>query len=123
MHANVRHRPRFDGGEDCGGDGAAARGLVAAKLAFDDGCGRTGGIGARGWALPESLPGGGGAAMSAHIEQVAHAESSVLKKYLWSTDHKVIAMQYLFTGMAMALLGAFFAYGFRMQLGFPGRDV
>lgn len=61
--------------------------------------------------------------MSAHVEQVAHAESSVLKKYLWSTDHKVIAMQYLFTGMAMALLGAFFAYGFRMQLGFPGRDV
>ena len=32
-------------------------------------------------------------------------------------------MQYLFTGMAMALLGGFFAYGFRMQLGFPNRFV
>jgi cytochrome c oxidase subunit 1 len=55
--------------------------------------------------------------------QTEHAEPGVLKKYLWSTDHKVIAMQYLFTGMAMALLGGFFAYGFRMQLGFPDHSV
>ena len=41
-------------------------------------------------------------------------------KYLCSTDHKIIAMQYMFTGMAMALIGGFFAYVFRMQLAFPG---
>jgi cytochrome c oxidase subunit 1 len=35
----------------------------------------------------------------------------------------MIAMQYLFTGMAMALIGGFFAYVFRMQLGFPGVHV
>jgi cytochrome c oxidase subunit 1 len=35
----------------------------------------------------------------------------------------MIAMQYMFTGMAMALLGGFFAYAFRMQLAFPGIDV
>ena len=29
-------------------------------------------------------------------------------------------MQYLFTGMFMALIGGFFAYVFRMQLAFPG---
>ncbi len=40
-------------------------------------------------------------------------------KYLWSTDHKMIAMQYLFTGMFMALIGGFFAYVFRMQIGVP----
>jgi cytochrome c oxidase subunit 1 len=35
----------------------------------------------------------------------------------------MIAMQYMFTGMAMALIGGFFAYVFRMQLAFPGIEV
>ena len=43
-----------------------------------------------------------------------------MKKYLFSTDHKIIAMQYLFTGMGMAIIGGFMAYVFRMQLAFPG---
>lgn len=43
--------------------------------------------------------------------------------YLYSTDHKIIAMQYLLTGMAMAVIGGFFAYVFRMQLAFPGKEV
>ncbi len=51
------------------------------------------------------------------------AETNGIMKYLWSTDHKVIALQYLFTGMAMALVGGFMAYAFRMQLAFPGSDV
>jgi hypothetical protein len=42
---------------------------------------------------------------------------------LWSTDHKMIAMQYMFTGMAMALIGGFFAYAFRMNLAFPGMQI
>ncbi len=52
-----------------------------------------------------------------------HAPQSFLSKYFFSTDHKVIGMQYLFTGMAMALVGGFFAYAFRMQLAFPGEPV
>jgi cytochrome c oxidase subunit 1 len=44
-------------------------------------------------------------------------------KYIWSTDHKMIAMQYLFTGMAMAVIGGYMAYVFRMQLAFPGISV
>lgn len=52
-----------------------------------------------------------------------HAEQSFWSKYVFSTDHKVIALQYLFTGMAMALIGGFMAYAFRMQLAFPGMDV
>ncbi len=54
---------------------------------------------------------------------MAHEQPSGVLKYLWSTDHKVIALQYLFTGMAMALVGGFMAYSFRMQLAFPGMDV
>ena len=52
-----------------------------------------------------------------------HGEGGRWRKYLFSTDHKIIALQYMFTGMAMALLGGFFAYAFRMQLAFPGLDV
>jgi cytochrome c oxidase subunit 1 len=52
-----------------------------------------------------------------------HHEQSFFHKYLWSTDHKVIALQYTFTGMAMGLIGAFMAYVFRMQLAFPGNAV
>ena len=52
-----------------------------------------------------------------------HAEQSFWSKYVFSTDHKMIAMQYMFTGMAMALIGGFMAYVFRMQLAFPGISV
>jgi cytochrome c oxidase subunit 1 len=52
-----------------------------------------------------------------------HRQLSVWRKYLVSLDHKVIALQYLFTGMAMALIGGYFAYVFRMQLAFPGAAV
>jgi cytochrome c oxidase subunit I len=44
-------------------------------------------------------------------------------KYCWSTDHKIIGFQYLFTGMIMAMIGGFMAYCFRMQLAFPGESV
>jgi len=43
--------------------------------------------------------------------------------YCWSVDHKMIAKQYLFTGMAMGLIGGFFAYVFRMQIAFPNKSV
>ena len=53
----------------------------------------------------------------------AHPAPGFVEKYFWSTDHKMIAMQYLFTGIAMGLVGGFFAYTFRMQIAFPGVDV
>ena len=52
-----------------------------------------------------------------------HVEPNWFVKYFWSTDHKVIAMQYMFTGMAMALIAAFMAYVFRMQIAYPGMNV
>ena len=45
--------------------------------------------------------GGGGGGHGGH----GHEEQGFVAKYLWSTDHKMIAMQYLFTGMFMALIG------------------
>ena len=52
-----------------------------------------------------------------------HPEMGFWSTYVFSTDHKMIAKQYMFTGMAMALIGGFFAYAFRMQLAFPGIEV
>ncbi|HSH14245.1 MAG TPA: cbb3-type cytochrome c oxidase subunit I [Desulfurivibrionaceae bacterium] len=57
-----------------------------------------------------------------HDAHAAHGPQGILK-YLWSTDHKVIAQQYLWTGIAMAIIGGFMAYVFRMQLAFPGLPV
>jgi cytochrome c oxidase subunit 1 len=58
----------------------------------------------------------------AHAHE-AHHEEGWVKKYLWSTDHKIICFQYMFTGMFMALIGGFFSYVFRMQTAFPGIEV
>ncbi|HXG22271.1 MAG TPA: cbb3-type cytochrome c oxidase subunit I [Methylomirabilota bacterium] len=44
-------------------------------------------------------------------------------RYVFATDHKIIGLQYMFTGMFMALFGGFMAYVFRMQLAFPGAAV
>jgi cytochrome c oxidase subunit 1 len=52
-----------------------------------------------------------------------HHEMSFTEKFIFPLDHKMIAMQYMFTGMAMAVIGGFFAYAFRMQLAFPGMNV
>ena len=52
-----------------------------------------------------------------------HGEQSFWGKYVFSTDHKIIAMQYMFTGMAMGVIGGLMAYVFRMQLAFPGIEV
>jgi cytochrome c oxidase subunit I len=59
----------------------------------------------------------------AHGHSHAHHDEGFIKKYLWSTDHKIIGFQYLFTGMAMALIGGFTVYAFRMQIAFPGMPV
>jgi cytochrome c oxidase subunit 1 len=58
-----------------------------------------------------------------HHDDHGHHEQSFFMKYLWSTDHKMIAMQYMFTGMFMAVVGGYMAYAFRMQLAFPGKSV
>ncbi|MSQ01979.1 MAG: cytochrome c oxidase subunit I [Myxococcales bacterium] len=52
-----------------------------------------------------------------------HHEEGWFLKYFWSTDHKMIAKQYLLTGMGLGVIGAYFAYVFRMQLAFPNKPV
>ena len=62
-----------------------------------------------------------------HIEHDDHGhehhEQSFVSKYIFSTDHKVIAKQFLITGIVWALLGGAMSVVFRIQLGFPGTDI
>ncbi len=61
--------------------------------------------------------------VDAEAHDEAHHELSFWSTYVFSTDHKMISLQYMFTGMFMALIGGFMAYAFRMQLAFPGIEV
>ncbi|MCP4806246.1 MAG: cytochrome c oxidase subunit I [Proteobacteria bacterium] len=54
---------------------------------------------------------------------MSHAPTSFLRKYVFSEDHKVIGLQYMFTGMFMGLFGGFLAYIIRSQLADPGSAV
>jgi cytochrome c oxidase subunit 1 len=49
----------------------------------------------------------------------AHHEPNFVRKYLFSTDHKMIAKQFLFMSSFFLLLGGALALVVRLQLGFP----
>src|SRR5689334_14308432 len=49
--------------------------------------------------------------------------TSFWKKYVFSTDHKVIAKQFLFTGLFFLFFGGFLAMLIRWQWAFPGEPV
>src|SRR5579862_7281227 len=57
------------------------------------------------------------------MDQHLHAPTSFWRTYIFSVDHKVIGLQYMITGLAMAMIGGFLAYVFRMQLAWPGSHV
>src|SRR6188508_1042276 len=57
-------------------------------------------------------------AHGAHHEH-HHHEESFISKYVFSQDHKMIAKQFLITGMIWAIIGGLFSVMFRLQLGYP----
>lgn len=56
-------------------------------------------------------------------ESAEKHKKSFWRKYIFSTDHKVIARQYLLTGVFWAILGSLLSLLMRMQLGFPDSDL
>ena len=50
-----------------------------------------------------------------------HAPQSFWTRYVWSQDHKVIAVQYASVAIAVGLVGMVLSDLMRLQLGFPGR--
>ena len=58
---------------------------------------------------------------SAHDEH-AHA-AGFLRTYVFSLDHKIIGLQFLFSTLIWFLVGGFLALGIRWQLAFPWRPM
>jgi cytochrome c oxidase subunit 1 len=58
----------------------------------------------------------------AHDEH-EHHEQSFIRNYIFSEDHKVIAKQFLISGMFWAILGGGMSMLFRLQLGFPDANL
>src|SRR6187549_3448804 len=54
----------------------------------------------------------------AHHEHHHHHETFITK-YVFSQDHKMIAKQFLVTGIIWAIIGGLFSVIFRLQLGYP----
>ena len=50
-----------------------------------------------------------------------HAPQSFWTRYVWSQDHKVIAIQYASVAIVAGLVGLMLSNLMRLQLGFPGR--
>lgn len=63
-------------------------------------------------------------ASHAHVEEHEHHEpDSFWRKYIFSEDHKVIAKQYLISGIFWSIIGISMSVIFRLQLGFPDMDL
>ncbi len=52
-----------------------------------------------------------------------HDDRSFIRKYIASTDHKIIGIQFLFVSLFFLLVGGLLAMGIRWQLGFPGQPM
>ncbi|HUM65661.1 MAG TPA: cbb3-type cytochrome c oxidase subunit I, partial [Chitinophagaceae bacterium] len=51
-----------------------------------------------------------------------HHHESFVTKYIFSQDHKMIAKQFLVTGIIWAVIGGLFSVIFRLQLGYPDQS-
>lgn len=57
-----------------------------------------------------------------HTADTVHpAPQSFWLRYVWSQDHKVIAVQYACTAIAVGIVGVLLSHLMRLQLGFPGQ--
>ena len=61
--------------------------------------------------------------MSGHEQAIHPAPTSFLRRYIFSTDHKVIAKQFLWAGLLFLAIGGTLAMMIRWQWAFPGARV
>ena len=52
-----------------------------------------------------------------------HAPMSFWQKYIFSTDHKIIGIQFLFVSLFFLLVGGLLAMQIRWQLAYPGKPM
>lgn len=58
-----------------------------------------------------------------HDHDDHHHEQTFIQKYIFSTDHKMIARQFLITGILWAFIGGLMSLMFRLQLGYPDSSL
>src|ERR1041384_3939201 len=75
---------------------------------------------AHGEGMPAHAHGHGEAARE-HVH--AHEELGVLRKYVFSTDHKTIGIQYTVTGLGFLFFGFCLMMLMRWQLAYPGTSI
>lgn len=56
-------------------------------------------------------------------EHHGHHSAGFIKTYVFSTDHKIIGIQFLFTTLFMLMIGGALALGVRFQLAWPWRTM
>src|SRR5437667_12468299 len=60
----------------------------------------------------------------AHDEDHIHPEpTSFVRKYVFSTDHKVIAKQFMWSGLIFLAFGGALAMAIRWQWAYPGQPI
>jgi cytochrome c oxidase subunit 1 len=57
------------------------------------------------------------------VEAHGHHELGFLRKYIFSEDHKIIGIQFMFSGLIFLVVGGLLALGVRIQLGWPHAQV
>ncbi|HYV34334.1 MAG TPA: cbb3-type cytochrome c oxidase subunit I, partial [Gemmataceae bacterium] len=62
-------------------------------------------------------------ATHSHETTHAHPELSFVRKYIFSEDHKIIGIQFLFSTLIFLAIGGMLALFVRMQLGWPHREL
>src|SRR5207245_10262147 len=62
-------------------------------------------------------------AATAPVPHAHHDDRSFIRKYIFSTDHKIIGIQFLFVRLFFLLVGGLLAMQMRWQLGFPGKPM
>src|SRR5947209_17617068 len=58
-----------------------------------------------------------------HAAHAHHPEPSFLRKYIFSEDHKIIGIQFLFSSIIFLFIGGFLAMLVRIQLGWPHSEL
>ena len=59
-----------------------------------------------------------------HAAEVhAHPEMGFVRKYIFSTDHKIIGIQFLFSTLIFLVIGGTLAMLVRAQLGWPHAEL
>ena len=57
------------------------------------------------------------------IQPIHPEPTSFLRKYIFSTDHKVIAKQFIWAGLVFLAIGGILAMAIRWQWAYPGKEV